>query len=410
MKSNSVSSFKGWHQVAATMLLQAVATGSVFISFSVLAKAYGEEFHPDRSVLMMALTAVIIANGVLGPILGRALEKFSIKRLMIFGVAMLGAGFLLVSQAQAMLHVIIIYLLFMSFATTLGGPIAGAALLSRWFTKRRGLAMSLSAAGAAVGGLLAPPILQWLIEDMGWRQALGLYGVIVMFITVPIIALFIIDRPELVGQSPDGEPSVQKASAQHLPTLGWSYYVKDRNFWFLSLTLGILFASSMGVASNLIQSVAEKGISATQGAYLLSVYSTLNFVGKMLSGALADKFSPRQIFSVIIIVFTCAVIGLGHASQYVYLIVACLFFGLSQGAIVPLWSVLIARLYGPERVGSSMGMMSTVITPFNFMAPPLFGLSYDVTGSYYAAYLACIALLVVAYVLQNFIDDLRSVS
>ncbi len=109
MKSKSVSSFKGWHQVAATMLLQAVATGSVFISFSVLAKAYGEEFQPDRSVLMMALTAVIIANGVLGPILGRALEKFSIKRLMIFGVAMLGAGFLLVSQAQAMLHVIFSY-------------------------------------------------------------------------------------------------------------------------------------------------------------------------------------------------------------------------------------------------------------------------------------------------------------
>lgn len=405
MNNNNNVSFRGWHQVAATMLMQAAASGSVFISFSVLARAYGEAYQPDRAVLMLAITAVVLGNGLLGPFVGKAMQKITLKTLMMFSVVMLGLGFVLVSQTQAMWQVLVIYLLFMSFATTLGGPIAGAALLSRWFNRRRGLAMSLSAAGAAIGGLLAPPLLQNLIELVGWRIAVGSYGAGLMLLILPILWWVIIERPDDIGQTPDGDGSQSGISSQHQSTLSWSFFLQNKNFWLVSITLGILFSSSMGVASNLIQFVAERGISAQQGAYLLSIYSTFNFVGKMLSGSLADKYSPRIILGLIILVFSSAIAGYAHARQYDILIVLSMLFGVSQGAIVPLWSVLVAKLYGPEHVGNTMGMMSTVLMPFNFIAAPLFGFAFDRTASYYPAFLGCLTMLLVAFILQFFIHE-----
>lgn len=387
------------------MLLQAAASGSVFISFSVLAQAYSGEFNPDRTVLMMALTAVIVGNGILGPMLGRALERWSIKYMMMLGVVMLGVGFVAVARAESMLHVVLVYLVFMSFAATLGGPIAGAALLSRWFTKRRGLAMSLSAGGAAIGGLLAPPLLQWLMASVGWRDALIGYGVGIMVVVLPVLAWLIIDRPDRVGQFPDGASEVSERMGKSQPSRSWSFYLADSNFWLLSVTLGILFSCSMGVTSSLLQSVGERGINAEQGAYLLSIFSTLNFVGKILSGGMADRYSPKLIFAAIIGVFGIAVFGLAHFGAYGLLVLSSVLLGVSQGAIVPLWSVLMARLYGAENVGGSMGMMSTLLMPFNFMAPPLFGLAFDKTGSYYPAFIVCLIGLAIAFVLQAYIKD-----
>ncbi len=400
-----MAGFKGWQQIAATMVLQAASSGSIFISYSVIAASLQPEFQPSRMLLMMAITAVIIGSGILSPLLGRAMERTSLRRLMLIGSTALGVGFLLVSRTQSMYQILVIYLVCMSAASVLTGPIAGSALLARWFTKRRGLAMSLSAAGAAVGGLIAPPLLQLLIESFAWRQALLMYGVGLLIVTLTVAALFVIDRPSDIGQFPDG---ADKAPAQPMHAVdnpGLAFYLKDRNFWLLGIALGVLFASSMGITSNLLQFTAEHGIDAARGAFLLSIFAGANFVGKLGAGALADKFNPRLLLSLIIVLFTAAVFSFAQLGVYWLFVIASAVLGLSQGGIVPLWSVIMARLYGPDRVGSSMGMMSLLLTPFNLVAPPLFGLVSDKTGSYYGAYMGCGVLLLLTLMLVGMIRE-----
>lgn len=400
-----MNKFKGRQQIAATMLMQAAASGSIFIAYSVIAVPLQQEFEPSRMVLMMALTAALVGSGVLSPLLGRAMERVSLRNLMMFGISMLGVGFILVSRAQSMAQVQVIYLCIMSTAGVLCGPIAGSALLARWYTRRRGMAMSLSAAGAALGGLVAPPLLQLLIDALEWRTALMLYGAGLIVVTLPVIGLFVINRPGDVGQNPDGADTTVDEAAQRSDNPGLSFYLKDSNFWCLGLVLGLLFASSMGITANLLQYVAERGMEPAMGAFLLSVFAGANFFGKLLSGALADRFNPKLVLTSIIVVFGLAVLGFGQFGVYWIYILASTALGLSQGAIVPLWSVMMARLYGPDRVGSSMGMMSLILTPFNLVAAPLFGLVFDRTGSYVGAFLGCVVLLAVSLALVAMIRE-----
>jgi MFS family permease len=400
-----VSKFQGWQQVAATMVMQAASSGSIFIAYSVIAVPLQTEFEPSRMMLMMAVTAALIGSGILSPMLGRTMERLSLRRLMMLGTTVLGVGFILVSRAQSMAQVQLIYLFLMATAGVLCGPIAGSALLARWFTKRRGLAMSLSAAGAALGGLVAPPLLQFLIETLEWRTALLCYGAGLTLLTFPVIGLFVINRPEDIGQNPDGADMPRERPTHQLENPGLSFYLKDRNFWFLGIVLGLLFASSMGITANLLQYVAERGMDAAMGALLLSIFAAANFAGKLLSGAMADRFNPKRVLTGIVVLFGLAVLSLGQFGVYWVFVVASIVLGISQGAIVPLWSIMMARLYGPDRVGSSMGMMSLILTPFNLVAAPSFGLVFDHTGSYVGAYLGCVVLLALSLVLVAMITE-----
>ena len=354
---------------------------------------------------MMALTAALIGSGILSPMLGRTMERVSLRKLMMFGSTLLGLGFILVSRTQSMAQVQLVYLFMMGTAGVLCGPIAGSALLARWFKKRRGLAMSLSAAGAALGGLVAPPLLQFLIEALEWRTALLCYGAGLMLVTLPLIGFFVINRPEDISQISDGVDTQIAQSTHHLDNPGLWFYLKDRDFWYLGIVLGLLFASSMGITANLLQYVAERGMDAAIGAFQLSMFAAANFVGKLLSGSMADRFNPKLVLTGIIVLFTLAVFSLGQFGVYWVFVVASIVLGISQGAIVPLWGIIMARLYGPERVGSSMGMMSLVLTPFNLVAAPMFGLVFDRTGSYVGAYMGCVVLLALSLVLVAMIRE-----
>ncbi len=248
-----MSGFKGWQQVAATMVLQAASSGSIFISYSVLAGSYQQAFESSRMLVMMAVSAVVLGTGILSPILGRSMEKSSLRHLMVLGGGLLGLGFIVASRAQSMYQLLVIYFVLMASAAVLMGPIAGSALLARWFNKRRGLAMSLSAAGAALGGLVAPPLLQWLIDAYSWRQALLVYGVGVLIITLPVAWFLVINRPSDITQYPDGTDEPPEQAQDEGANLGWGFYLRDRNFWLLGIVLGVLFGSSMGITKNLIQ-------------------------------------------------------------------------------------------------------------------------------------------------------------
>lgn len=368
------------------MAMQAAASGSVFVSFSVVASQIQTVFEPSRTLLMMAMTMVLVGSGILSPILGQAMERVSIRKLMVAGALCLGAGFIALSFAASMQQILAVYLLILSIATVLCGPIASSALLARWFNKRRGLAMSISAAGAALGGLIMPPLLQYLFDSYSWLGALRLFGAGLIIFLVPLLAKLIVDRPGDIAQHPDGDETGSIFQAQQATQTPLILYLRDTNFWVLGVILGILFASTMGITSNLMQVAGEQGISPSQGAFLLSVFSSTNFIGKLLGGAIADKFNPKLVLSGIILVFGIAVVVLSQSELYPLFLLASAVLGISQGAIVPLWSFTMATLYGAERVGSSMGAMSTLLTPFNFIAPPLFGFVFDQTGSYAHAF------------------------
>ena len=105
------------------------------------------------------------------------------------------------SFSTSMTQVLLIYGVLMSPANVLLGPTAAAALLTRWFSRKRGAALGIAAAGISAGGILFPPLIQFLIDTLEWRTAFLTLSGIIFLLTVPAILLIVVDRPAVIGIS-----------------------------------------------------------------------------------------------------------------------------------------------------------------------------------------------------------------
>lgn len=395
--------FRGWWQVAAAFVVQAVSSASVFTAYSLVAVPFKIEFAPSNMVLMLGITVTVLATGILSPPVGAAVDRLSMRKLMLIGGCFLTVGFALLSFATSMNQVIVIYLLFMSVSSLLIGPLAASALLARWFTRRRGMAMGIAASGTAIGGMIIPPLLQGLLDGFDWRMALRIYSVIVFVVTVPTVFFLVINRPSDCNQFPDGddeaEATIKAAGFVPMPAEQSVNLMRSKNFWFIALSLGTIFCGSTALVSNLVPVINEIGFDAAKAALLLSIFSFANLAGKLLCAAVADRVDFRVGLLTIMGGLAVGMLCFSAAQSFIILAVSAIIIGTSAGGASPLWSVILARIYGPERIGRVMGQMTLIIMPFTLFAPPLFGWTFDQTNSYdnaligYTILLGCMAVL-----------------
>ncbi|WP_317932644.1 MFS transporter [Halioxenophilus sp. WMMB6] len=387
--------YPGWWQVAIALLMQAVAAASVFTAYSIIAVPLKAEFQPSNMVLMFGLTITSLASGILSPLLGSAIDRYSIRSLMMVGAGLISCGFFALSFAGSMNQVVIIYGLCMAPATVLLGPIAGSALLSRWFTQRRGLALGIAASGGAVGGLILPPLMQTLMGGFDWRIALKIYSGLLFLITCPTILLFVVDRPEKINVQVEGATisTEPKSAIARTAKLTSQDILLHPTFWVIALILGTLFAGPMAVVSNMMQLADTKGIAAVEAAFLISVLSGANFGGKLICAAIIDRASLRVVLAVMLSALGLSMLGMQQAHNYPLMMAMALLGGLASGGAVPVWSLVLSRVYGPARIGQVMGVMTFVIMPFTLLSPPIFGRVFDQTGSYDFAFFGYLALL-----------------
>jgi len=377
--------FPGWTQVAVCLLLMILGAGSIISSFSVLAVPIANEFSSSRMVTMLPMTLVALASGFLSPVLGIALDRFSQKTLMLIAAFMLSAGFFVLSFTTAIAQVILVYALLLGPTIPLLGPLSASVLISRWFVAKRGAALGVAAAGISLGGIIMPLVVQALLNVVEWRIALRCHSLIVLFIAVPAIYLWVVNRPEDKGLSPDnGKAGVAKHSAvEDMPDINTAAILKNTTFWLIAIAVGVILFGNKGVLTNMVPLAIDAGTPVAHAALLISFFSGASFTAKLFFAAIADRFDPRIIICCSLLLFITGLVCFQLASlHYVILIAGSIFLGLASGGMIPLEGYLIAKAFGHRVVGRVMGLMQLATMPLGMLAPPLFGLVFDKTGGY----------------------------
>jgi MFS family permease len=149
--------FAGWWQVAIGMLTQAAATSTIVTCYSVIAAPLGKEFGANRAELGLVMTITYLIGGLINPVVGTAMDRFSVRKMMLAGGVALAAGYLALSFATSMTGVFLAFGLLLSLANTALGPLSYSTLLPRWFVARRARAFGLTVAGYGLGGFFLPP-------------------------------------------------------------------------------------------------------------------------------------------------------------------------------------------------------------------------------------------------------------
>jgi MFS family permease len=386
--------FAGWWQVAIGMLTQAAATGTVVTCYSVIAAPLAKEFGASRAELGLVMTATYLVGGLISPILGTAMDRLSIRKIMLGGGVALAAGYLALSFATSMTGVFVAFGLFLALANTALGPLSYSTLLPRWFVARRARAFGLTVAGYAIGGLFLPPLCEFMIESFGWRNVLRWFAAFVVLVLIPLIAWLVIDRPSDVGLYPDGDvqPGRVTTSADARPSQSTGALLRDRNFWVITLCICLVLVGSAGLLSNMVPFALSRGFAAKQGAFFLTCFSAGSLTSKVLYTFFGDRLNPRAGLATGLLFFTVSSGCFLRGYTYPVLLTASFLFGMGVGTSLPLWSYLTARVFGTANVGRVFGLMNVVTMPFLLLAPPAMGAIFDRTRAYDDGFILYICL------------------
>jgi MFS family permease len=339
------------------------------------------EFGVSRGMASVPYTLTMLGFGAGGILMGRLSDRYGIMRPLLGGTVMLAAGYLVAGLAPnlavyALAQGLMIGMLGASAAF---GPLLADA--SMWFRRRRGIAVSLAAAGNYLAGAVWPPVLTWLIGAHGWRTAHLVIGAVCLLTMLPLALLLRAPPPgsRTGGLAGDG--------GQERP------FGLSRNGLTIVLCvagLGCCVAMAMPQV-HIVAYCGDLGYGVARGAEMLSVMLACGIVSRVASGFIADRIGGLRTLLLGAVLQGVSLSLFLFFDGLATLFVLSALFGLVQGGIVPAYAVIVREVFPAREVGMRVGvvLMSTLIGMA--FGGWLSGVIFDLTGSYAAAFLNGVA-------------------
>ena len=365
----------------ASLLLMTIAGSAMYAAILVLEPA-AEEFGTGRGAGSMPYTLFMIGFGLGGIMMGRLSDRFGIAAAALLASLCLPAGLLFAARATELWH----------FSVSLGvlcglfgmsatfAPVASD--ISHWFSARRGLALGIVISGTYVAGAVWPPVLQHWIDTHGWRATFQGLGNLTLFTMLPLgIVLY---RPARIDRS-DG--SVTRNGSRPHP-LGFS----GRSLQGLLCIAGIGCCAAMAMPQvHIVPLVLDLGFDAVHGARMLALMLGFGVVSRLVSGWISDRIGGLKTLLLGSALQGLVIFAYLFAGGLTALYVLAVAFGLSQGGIVPSYTMIIRALFPAAEAGWRIG--TTMLFTISGMALGgwLAGALHDLTGDYTASILAAFA-------------------
>ena len=385
--------------VVVAFFVDFVAVGFFFYSYGVFFKAIAVEFGDSRLGVALGLTVTSAVGAIAAPMVGRALDRYPLRRVIGVGAVFMSLGFLGLALVRTPLEFYLVLGLFIGFGASSMGNLATSKLVTNWFDRKRGTALGIAATGVSLSGVVMPYVSAEIIEAYGWRQGFTAYGLFTLLVVVPVVLRFVISRPEDVGLKPDGHLELGGTGSQPVeppPRLSMREVWRDRNFWSIVVTFALVFCAMSATLTHMVPRLTDMGHSLSLASLVMSLCAGLGVVGKLSFGWLGDKLPMRRVMLLVLVIqFSGQLLMFLHDDLLWFAIGAAL-FGYGVGGVVPLHGIVVGKTFGRERFGAVLGLMRPAMFPVQILGVPFAGWVYDVTGSYALAFQILLGLYLLA--------------
>lgn len=357
--------------------------GFIFWTMGIYTSTFETEFQTSRAKINLIETLLSVGTNLMSPVMGVLIDRWSPRHLMTLGMLSLGFGLILISQAGSLLNVWLVWATLMPIGALLIGVLPSASLISRWFRRRRGLALGLSVTGSSIGGALVPPLMVWMFMAWGWRTAL-LYSGVLCLVMAPVFFLVLRNEPADLGLEPEADDPNPGQGVGAVDERSWTIreMLGTTSFWWQTVISAFLLAVTLGTLANLSLHAKDLGVTGQRTALLYSVIAFCSFVGKVIMGHLMDRIGVRNAGFITAGLLATGMQLLLLLDGYTGLVVASLVIGLGFGGVTPLWSNMPARTFGARSIGRALGLMNPLHIPITATSAPLAGWISDTRGSY----------------------------
>jgi MFS family permease len=390
--------YHGWNIIAVCILSQAAANGLTYNAYSLFLRDWSTQLHAPISQLQLPIAAMALVAALIAPLVGGLADKYPARRLFGWGLLGIAIFYVAISTATAPWQVVALYGLLAPLALCLSTSVPANALISRWFVRRLGLALGLSAFGIGLAGALLPPVIAALMPTFGWRMIWRGGGVLVALLVLPLVVSVIRNRPTgSEGEyylSSDGKPTGHNAHATTGSKVGWREVAARKNFWLLVAIFLPMMGLYGGCSQNLGPFAASHGLGQQSAGTLLSILSFSHLVATLVLGLLSDRFGNRLPFAGLAVVMVIGAVILAFGAGFPTLALGCGLVGCG-GGLFTLLAAAIAVEFGAEAVGRAFGLCMLFI-PITALAPFVIAKLQESTGSYVPALLGLGTLVMIS--------------
>ncbi len=360
-------------------------------SISTFIDSYIKEFNYSRTFISSIYSVATIISGSTLVFMGKAVDRYGHRKMLIITGVMLSIATLFNSFIINLPMVFIGFFLLRYFGQGSLLLIPGS-LVPQWFEKRRAFALSILAFGTIIGNLFIPLINNYLIDLYGFRTAWQMWSVFIVLVFIPIMAFFVINKPEDIGLLPDNiKVKTQEEVKEELEKVTRESFslneaLKTKEFWIIGIISMLVPMISTGMMFHFFSLMGTKGIDRTSASFIIGLIAIPGFVVPIVASTVVDRFRPKYVLSISAVLMA---ISLGYmiiVSNIIGAIIFILFFGLVSNIQMLTINVIWVKYFGRLYLGSIKGAATAFLVIGSALGTVPFGLSFDVTGSYEAVF------------------------
>ncbi len=393
--------FYGWYIVAVSLVI-IILDGLLLYSFGVFLPYLNDDFGLSRAARSSLFSFRSLVQAPAFILAGRLIDKFDPRAVIFGGGAIAALGMFFSGIATTSWELYLSY----GFLVGLGDAvlyITCVALVSRWFIKRRALAIGIITTGVPLSGLITNPLTAWLINGFGVRNALFALGGIMM---TAILAAFVLRaRPEDKNLRPYGEESdfeCEKETAKVMTpenTNDWSALeaISTPNYWLMYGMYFLGFTTFLIIVTQFYNFEIDLMIPAVAAAGPPAAIGLGSIIGRtILSSILAEALEYRKVILYCFVAQGSSIILLLAFDHIWAFYIFGFLFGFFYSAWVPIFPTLLGKFYGLGAIGTIYGIFGTSYSIAAIGGPLIAGYVHDVTGSYFYPFLFTIFCCYVA--------------
>jgi MFS family permease len=397
--------FYGW-VVVAVFLVISIALYGIHFSFGVFFKSIEAEFGLSRAATSAILSANVLLGGAYSFFAGRALDRYGPRVALLAMGLFVGLSLVLTSLTNALWQLFFTYSLLLAMGT---GPVyvVPMSAVSRWFDKKRGLALGLSSMGVGLGTMAMAPFAAYLITNYSWRTAYLIIGLIAWGVVLPLSLLLKRD-PSEVGALPDGarartgEPRTEASSLQP-NRASLRAVLRTRSFRLLAL-LWFLFAFNIFlVITHLVPHVTDIGFTPAQAAFVLSLVGMASIFGRLLMGVVSDRLGRRTAVATCTLIISVCMVWLIYAQDFSSLYLFALVYGFFYSGFGTTSAALVGDTFEVGNIGTVFGLLEIGFGVGAGLGPAVGGLIFDARQDYSIAFMIGALVMLVATVLVTLV-------
>jgi MFS family permease len=379
--------YYGWRVVLAACLGVMAGFGSLFVyTFTVFVKPLGAAFGWSREAVSLGFGLAAITLGVVSPLLGRWLDRFGPRRIILPCMAVYVCAITSLSLLRPGIWQFYATCIVLGLVGNGAAHLAYSRSISTWFQRRLGTALAFVMVGAGLGAMILPVFAQAIITRAGWRAAYLSLGVLALLLGLPLSWRYVRDR----GSESRGAAPVEHSGRP------WQQGLRSYAFWIIVAVLFVSSISMNGAITHLSALLTDRGITPGDAAICASLLGGSSLLGRVVVGWLLDRFFGARVALAINLITAAGIFLLARAGSFPAGCFAAALIGVGAGGEAAITPYLLTRYFGLRAFSTLYGLTWTFYAAAGAIGPVILGRAFDSTGSYSALLILLAAALALA--------------